>query len=86
MSVSEDGLHWEPKQTWAWDDGTQLEMSTTQQHWLTHSDGLFSGLHARGRLERKCHSLAVTTFCCSSRSREAMSDQSNRASGSPFGR
>ena len=41
MSVSDDGLNWEPKQAWAWQDGTQLEMSTTQQHWLTHSDGLF---------------------------------------------
>jgi hypothetical protein len=41
VSVSEDGLHWEEKRTWAWEDGTPLEMSTTQQHWLTHSDGLF---------------------------------------------
>ena len=41
MSTSEDGLHWSPKEHWAWDDGEALEMSTTQQHWLTHSDGLF---------------------------------------------
>ena len=41
VSVSQDGLHWEEKQAWAWEDGTPLEMSTTQQHWLTHSDGLF---------------------------------------------
>jgi lysophospholipase L1-like esterase len=41
VSVSDDGLNWEPKRTWDWDDGTPLEMSTTQQHWLTHSDGLF---------------------------------------------
>ena len=41
VSVSEDGLNWEDKRTWAWDDGTPLDMSTTQQHWLTHSDGLF---------------------------------------------
>lgn len=40
-SVSDDGLHWAPKQAWSWDDGTPLTMSTTQQHWLTHSDGLF---------------------------------------------
>ena len=40
-SVSDDGLTWLPKQKWAWDDGTPLTMSTTQQHWLTHSDGLF---------------------------------------------
>ncbi|MEP6670087.1 MAG: sialidase family protein [Chthoniobacter sp.] len=41
VAVSEDGLHYEPKQAWAWDDGEPLAMSTTQQHWLTHSDGLF---------------------------------------------
>jgi len=41
VAVSDDGLHYEPKQAWAWDDGEALTMSTTQQHWLTHSDGLF---------------------------------------------
>jgi lysophospholipase L1-like esterase len=41
VSVSDDGLNWDEKQPWRWDDGTQLTMSTTQQHWLTHSDGLF---------------------------------------------
>lgn len=41
VAVSDDGLNYEPKQAWAWDDGEPLTMSTTQQHWLTHSDGLF---------------------------------------------
>jgi lysophospholipase L1-like esterase len=41
VSVSNDGLTWEEKKAWAWEDGTPLDMSTTQQHWLTHSDGLF---------------------------------------------
>lgn len=41
VSVSNDGLNWEEKRAWAWEDGTPLDMSTTQQHWLTHSDGLF---------------------------------------------
>lgn len=41
VAVSDDGLNYEPKQAWAWEDGTPLEMSTTQQHWLTHSMGLF---------------------------------------------
>ncbi len=40
-SVSEDGLNWAAKKAWTWDDGEPLTMSTTQQHWLTHSDGLF---------------------------------------------
>lgn len=41
VSASNDGLHWQDKQPWTWDDGEPLSMSTTQQHWLTHSDGLF---------------------------------------------
>jgi len=41
VSVSNDGLNWEKKTAWAWDDGSKVGMSTTQQHWLTHSDGLF---------------------------------------------
>lgn len=41
VSVSDDGIHYAPQKAWVWDDGTPLTMSTTQQHWLTHSDGLF---------------------------------------------
>ncbi|MFZ4987055.1 MAG: sialidase family protein [Blastocatellia bacterium] len=41
LSTSPDGLEWGPAQKWSWDDGTPLAMSTTQQHWLTHSEGLF---------------------------------------------
>ena len=41
VSVSDDGLHWDAKRAWSWDDGQTIAMSTTQQHWLTHSDGLF---------------------------------------------
>ncbi len=41
LSSSKDGVHWEPKKAWSWEDGTPLKMSTTQQHWLAHSDGLF---------------------------------------------
>jgi hypothetical protein len=40
-STSANGLDWQPKQQWTWDDGTKVPMSTTQQHWLTHSEGLF---------------------------------------------
>lgn len=41
VAVSQDGLEWGEKQPWCWDDGEPLTMSTTQQHWLTHSDGLY---------------------------------------------
>lgn len=40
-SQSADGLNYTEKNTWKWDDGEPLTMSTTQQHWLTHSNGLF---------------------------------------------
>jgi len=40
VSVSDDGLHWAEKRAWSWEDGESLTMSTTQQHWLAHSDGL----------------------------------------------
>jgi len=41
ICASDDGLRWTPKQPWAWDDGEPLTMSTTQQHWLAHSDALW---------------------------------------------
>lgn len=41
VSVSDDGLNYDDKRAWTWEDGTPIDMSTTQQHWLTHSDGLF---------------------------------------------
>lgn len=41
VSTSEDGLRFEPQKPWTWDDGEPLAMSTTQQHWLTHSDALY---------------------------------------------
>ncbi|MFM1769716.1 MAG: hypothetical protein RJA22_2245 [Verrucomicrobiota bacterium] len=41
VTTSTDGLRWEPQEPWAWDDGEPLTMSTTQQHWLPHAEGLF---------------------------------------------
>lgn len=41
VAVSDDGLNYGEKKAWAYDDGEQLTMSTTQQHWMTHSDGLY---------------------------------------------
>jgi hypothetical protein len=40
VSSSEDGLRYAPQVPWCWDDGEPLAMSTTQQHWLPHGDGL----------------------------------------------
>lgn len=41
VSVSDDGLNWEAKKAWSFDDGELLTMSTTQQHWMTHADALY---------------------------------------------
>jgi hypothetical protein len=41
VTVSDDGLQWEPIRPWAWDNGEPLTLSTTQQRWLPHSDGLW---------------------------------------------
>ncbi len=41
VAISDNGLNYAEKKAWAWDDGTPIGMSTTQQHWLSHSDGLF---------------------------------------------
>ncbi len=41
VAISEDGLNYRRKTAWAWEDGQPIGMSTTQQHWLAHSDGLF---------------------------------------------
>lgn len=48
VSTSDDGLHFtEPKQ-WTFDDGSDLGNYNTQQHWVTHSDGLFLVYTRRG--------------------------------------
>ncbi len=42
VATSKDGLNYEKQTAWAWDDNDEpLTMSTTQQHWLTHSDALY---------------------------------------------
>jgi hypothetical protein len=40
VAASDDGLDWREMQPWSWEDGTPLDMSTTQQHWLAHSEAL----------------------------------------------
>lgn len=40
-SRSLDGLAWSPAQPWMWEDGTALDMSSTQQHWIARGDDLY---------------------------------------------
>ncbi|MDX1946549.1 MAG: sialidase family protein [Pirellulaceae bacterium] len=41
VATSKDGLTFSEPQKWLWDDGTDLGNYNTQQHWVTHSSGLF---------------------------------------------
>jgi hypothetical protein len=46
--AGDDGLHYGPLTPWLFDDGAELGSYNTQQHWLTHSDGLFLVYTRRG--------------------------------------
>lgn len=49
VSVSPDGVQYEPPQPWCWDDGEPLTMSTTQQHFVTHLAALYLVYTRRAR-------------------------------------
>jgi hypothetical protein len=48
VAVSRDGLHFDAPRRWLWDDGSELGNYNTQQHWVTHRDGLFLVYTRRG--------------------------------------
>jgi hypothetical protein len=48
VTVSDDGLKFGPLKAWTFDDGKDLGSYNTQQHWVTHSDGLFLSYTRRG--------------------------------------
>lgn len=48
VSTSNDGLHYSPLQPWTFDDGAELGSYNTQQHWVTHGQGLFLVYTRRG--------------------------------------
>ena len=48
VSVSNDGLHYQPIKAWTFDDGSELGSYNTQQHWLAHHEGLFLAYTRRG--------------------------------------
>lgn len=41
VTTGTDGLHFDRPRLWTFDDGSELGNYNTQQHWVTHSDGLF---------------------------------------------
>ena len=48
ISVSDDGLNFTEPKAWTFDDGSDLGNYNTQQHWVTHSGGLFLVYTRRG--------------------------------------
>ena len=48
VAVSDDGLNFETPRKWTFDDGSDLGSYNTQQHWVTHNDGLFLVYTRRG--------------------------------------
>lgn len=48
VSASSDGLNFSPPTPWTFEDGAELGNYNTQQHWVTHSDGLFLVYTRRG--------------------------------------
>ncbi|MCA9134399.1 MAG: exo-alpha-sialidase [Planctomycetales bacterium] len=48
VSVSDDGLTFAPPRRWTFDDGSDLGNYNTQQHWVTHRDGLHLVYTRRG--------------------------------------
>ena len=48
VTTSDDGQHFSPMKPWVWDGGSDLGNYNTQQHWVTHSDGLFLVYTRRG--------------------------------------
>ncbi len=48
VARSKDGLHYDKIQEWRFDDGSELGNYRTQQHWVTHSEGLFLVYTRRG--------------------------------------
>jgi hypothetical protein len=48
IARSKDGLHFGEPRPWKFDDGQLLGSCNTQQHWVTHSDGLYLAYTRRG--------------------------------------
>ncbi|MEJ7608562.1 MAG: hypothetical protein WKF37_20405 [Bryobacteraceae bacterium] len=48
VTTSRDGQHFDQIKPWVWDDGSDLGNYNTQQHWITHSEGLYLVYTRRG--------------------------------------
>ena len=62
FAVSKDGLNWGDLQTHRFDDGTPLVTSTTQQHWITHSDALYLAYTRKDAMNEKIFRWRTPTY------------------------
>ena len=53
FATSRDGLSWEKLETHQFDDGSPLITSTTQQHWISHSEQLYLTYTRKDASERE---------------------------------
>lgn len=49
VAAGKDGLHFSKPKVWRFDDGKDLGSYNTQQHWVSHSNGLFLVYTRRGK-------------------------------------
>ena len=62
FAVSKDGLDWGELKAYRFDDGTPLVTSTTQQHWVTHSSGLYLAYTRKDPVNEKIFRWRTPTF------------------------
>ncbi|HSI33419.1 MAG: sialidase family protein [Phycisphaerae bacterium] len=63
VTSSDDGMQWAEPTAWAWDGGLPLTMSTTQQHWLSHADGLYLAYTRKDEKNAKQFRFRTPLYC-----------------------
>jgi hypothetical protein len=53
VSASMDGLNWGEPKKWQWDDGEEINMYSTQQHWLVHNEELYLVYNRKTEVNRE---------------------------------
>ena len=84
VTMGGDGLHYRPVKPWAFDNGAGPGEYNTQQHWLTHGDGLFVVYTRRG--EQRPHRAIAPALHRAGRSVAAARDPRHREGARPRAR
>lgn len=84
VTVSNDGLQYQPLKEWTFEDGGELGSYNTQQHWLAHSDGLFLAYTRKGANNDHVSPTSGSAVSCAGETREVAGgaeDGENPAAG-----